>query len=143
MELIDKIFCFPSILDKPTDNIEGKLKINGYTKANMDIAVKKNVSKRSPLLGRIRTRMVPGDGIFKRSPLLGNIRARLNVRAGNIRARNEELGYPRTSGHFQMGNTAPDVIFWVSKLLNSLASSMDDSNNVARSRRSSPFYFIH
>ena len=123
--------------------MEGKLKLNGYAKANMDIAVKKNVSKRSPLLGRIRTRMVPGDGIFKRSPLLGNIRARLNVRAGNIRARNEDLGYPRTFGPFQMGDTAPDVIFWVSKLLNSLASSMDNSNDGARMRRSSPFYFIH
>ena len=109
----------------------------------MDIGVKKIVSKRSPLLGRIRTRTVPDDGILKRSPLLGNIRARLNVRTGNIRARNEDLGYPRTFGPFQMGDTAPDVILWVSKLLNSLASSMDDSSNVARSRRSSPFYFIH
>ena len=109
----------------------------------MDISVKKNVSKRSPLLGRIRTRMVPDDGILKRSPLLGNIRARLNVRAGNIRARNEDLGYSRTFGPFKTGDTAPDVIFWVSKLLNSLASSMDDSNGDARMRRSSPFYFIH
>ena len=109
----------------------------------MDNGVKKYVSKRNPLLGRIRTRTVPDDGILKRSPLLGNIRARLNVRAGNIRARNEDLGYPRTFRPFQMGDTAPDVILWVSKLLNSLASSMDNSNGVARMRRSSPFYFIH